>query len=162
MQANLENSQPEFTPEGTQTAVPLWVIDSMVETPWMGFGSLERKQLTKILLDLRAWGDNDLSGAGDTVHLCRLDILINGNAGTVVQSIDVVKDYTEMLAVSLDENNQSGLMQFQLSPRASGQTFKFRFRNNVPGSNDKGIFRIAAMEVFFDQKRSTRPLNTFN
>jgi hypothetical protein len=67
-----------------------------------------------------------------------------------------------MQAIPNDENNQPGLMQFQLSPRVSGQTFKFRFRNNLPGSNDKGIFRIAAMEVFFDQQRSTRPLKTAN
>lgn len=143
--------------------IPAAPVDAFVESPWVSFGTLERKMITKILLQLRAWPATDVyDSEQDIMHGCTLEILTNGDATVVRETIQVSYKVEDMRALSLDENRQQPLMSFELSPRVSGENFKFIFRNALPegSTHKKGPMRIANFEVFYDQGESNRPLTS--
>ena len=138
-------------------------VDALVETPWVSFGTLERKMITKIVLQLRGWAAEDVySALSDSVHACTIEIFTNGDPETVRSTINVQHTVAEMRNLGLDENRQQPLMLFELSPRVSGENFKFRFKNALPaGSSLKKVpMRIANVEVFYDQEESNRPITS--
>jgi hypothetical protein len=138
-------------------------VDALVETPWVSFGTLERKMITKIVLQLRGWAAEDVySALSDSVHACTIEIFTNGDPETVRSTINVQHTVAEMRNLGLDENRQQPLMLFELSPRVSGENFKFRFKNALPaGSSLKKVpMRIANVEVFYDQEESSRPITS--
>ena len=138
-------------------------VDAYVETPWVSFGTLERKQITKILLQIRCWGATDVyDSEDDMMHACTIEICTNGDPEVVRDTLQVQHTVKEMQDIGLDENRQPSLMLFELSPRVSGENFKFRFKNALPvgSSAKKGPMRIANVEVFYDQEESNRPLTS--
>ena len=143
--------------------IPAAPVDAFVESPWISFGTLERKMVTKILLQLRAWPATDVYDSDqDIMHGCTLDILTNGDATVVRETIQVSYKVEVMRSLDLDENRQQPLMLFELSPRVSGENFKFIFRNALPvgSTHKKGPMRVANFEVFYDQDESNRPLTS--
>ena len=142
-------------------------VDALVETPWINFGTLERKQITKIVVDCRRWGGQDVYTANtDTMLAFLLDIFADGDVETIRETVQATHAVHEMRSaggfVPLDENRQYALMSFELSPRVSGQNFKLRFRNKPTGSENQGPMRIVGIEVFYDQQESNRPLTAMN
>jgi len=138
-------------------------VDAYVETPWVSFGTLERKQITKIILQLRCWGATDVyDSVNDTMHACTIEICTNGDPEVVRDTLQVQHTVKEMQDIGLDENRQYSLMLFELSPRVSGENFKFRFKNALPAGSTakKGPMRIANVEVFYDQEESNRPITS--
>lgn len=147
----------------SRISIPPEPVDAFVETPWVSFGTLERKQITKILLQLRGWGATDVyDSEDDMMHACTIEICTNGDPEVVRDTLQVQHTVKEMRDVGLDENRQYSLMLFELSPRVSGENFKFRFKNALPvgSSAKKGPMRIANVEVFYDQEESNRPLTS--
>jgi hypothetical protein len=155
--------------EGLSVSIAAFPVDAFVETPWMNFDSLERKQITKMVVQTRTWSGADLF-TDDTTNMLAfgLDIMTNGDPENIRESINVEHTIGEMrqggAAVPLDENRQYGLMTFEISPRVSGRSFKFRFKNKPSGGStaNQGKLRIASIEVFFDQQESIRPLTATN
>jgi hypothetical protein len=144
---------------------PAEPVDCFVESAWLNFGSLERKMLTKMIVQIRAWPATDVySSPSDLMHCCSIEIMTNGDATTVRNEhpLDIQHTVEEMTSLDLDENRQMPLMTFELSPRVSGLTFKFRLKNKLPAGSTakKGPMRIANMEVFFDQEASNRPITS--
>ena len=167
----------EFTKDGRTLAwtgaayieAATFPVDALVETPWINFGTLERKQITKLIVQTRSWGGEDVGSSvtsGSTPILAfRCEILTNGDAKNVLETVQATHTWAEMRTgaaggISFDENRQYSLMTFELSPRVSGQSFKFRFLNKPSGSEYQGPLRIAGIEVFYDQQSSNRPFST--
>ena len=144
-------------------------VDAFVETPWISFGTLERKQITKMIVQTRSWGGEDV-GTGVTtgatpILAFRCQIMTNGDAKNVRDTVQATHTWEEMRTgpsqgIVFDENRQYSLMTFELSPRVTGQSFKFRFLNKPTGSEYQGPLRIAGIEVFFDQQEGNRPFST--
>ena len=144
---------------------PAEPVDCFVESAWLNFGSLERKMLTKLIIQIRAWPATDVwSSPSDVMHAATLEIMTNGDATTVRNASPLYIQHTveQMTSLDLDENRQEPLMMFELSPRVSGETFKFRFKNALPAGSTakKGPMRIANVEVFYDQGESNRPVTS--
>lgn len=151
-------------------------VDCLVESPWIDFGTFETKMITKLYVMLRAL---DLTTGGNpsvndywtdpaqTLHLCTIEILIDDNPATVMQALDCNALTSAMLALTPDENQQMPIMVHEKSPRVSGRSFKFRVKNALSAdattaSHKKAAFRLAGIEVHYEQSESDQSLRAFN
>jgi hypothetical protein len=165
-----QTSDPDAV-TGEAIAQSLVRVDASVSCDWFNLGSLRRKMLTRLYVELRTlettanadpWEIADLStDPTDEIHFADLDIFVDKNE-TAHETHPLVLTASTMLALSNAPGGQHPLMVFQVSTKAAGHEYRFALRNDGAGANVKGAFRLAGIEGEFTQYESSRLFKPIN
>ena len=137
------------------------LIEGVVDTPWQSFGTTEQKQITKLIVSIRSTFDltdqvtNLLS---DVMQFGQFQIYTDGEHLTPKFTFDLTSEYVLM---PLNDDLLPGTMRFVLTPRVTGQIFRFKFvsaASLVAVGMKFGHFRVSGVEVYYDQQESNRPI----
>lgn len=146
-------------------------VNAQVETGWLDFGTMERKQLTRVLVVLRslatgAFWDRTTDLSAGTYGL-RLRVYTDWDESTARS--DFWQSYSSAAAQLSDraESRQAPPFSLIFSTNARGMAFKFRFSNALTAtasaaSHIQVPFRIVDIIPFYVQQESIDPLTTLS
>lgn len=137
-------------------------IEAYAATSWYDFGTLERKELVKIFIDIRVAPASPTLIAESLVVLGNFNIYSDMNAQAVRfnQRLTIKAGDFSAVGASVKEGiQQPGCFRLVLTPRISGYTFKFEFHSAQANISEfQSAFRVSAIEAFYSDGTSTRPV----
>ena len=145
------------------------VVESAADSAWVDFGTLEQKQISKVIVSLRSV--SEVSGlwtsSANTLQLGALEIFTDDDQTTAAFSGDLFVLVSQMQSYAKDAGVLPAVMRFALTPRVAGQAFRFCLHNRltataIAAGRKQGHFRLSGLEVFYDQQESRRPLRPTN
>jgi hypothetical protein len=146
-------------------------VNAQVETGWLDFGALERKQLTRVLLVLRslATGPNwdkttDLSAG---TYGLRMQVFTDWDESTARSDFWQSYSSASSQLTNKGEDRQAPTFSLLFSPNVHGMVFKLRFSNALTATatsagHVQAPFRISEIQAFYDQQQSIDPRTTLS